>query len=90
MVSQHHENLDGTGYPVGLRDGQIHPWARMLRVIDSYESITAPRPWRAPFPSDRALVIVKTAWKAKPDYDPRFLQFFISFLEAIQAQQAQS
>ena len=90
MVSQHHENLDGSGYPVGLRDGQIHPWARMLRVIDSYESITALRPWRAPFPPDRALVIVKTAWKAKPDYEPRFLQFFILFLEAIQAQQALS
>jgi HD-GYP domain-containing protein (c-di-GMP phosphodiesterase class II) len=85
MVSQHHENLDGSGYPVGLEDGQIHPWARILRVIDSYESITAPRPWRAPFPPDRALVIVKTAWKAKPDYDPHFLQFFILFLEEIQA-----
>jgi HD-GYP domain-containing protein (c-di-GMP phosphodiesterase class II) len=88
MVSQHHENLDGSGYPEGLGAGQIHPWARMLRVIDSYESITAPRPWRTPFPPDRALVIVKTAWKAKPEYDPRFLQFFIWFLEAIQAQQA--
>jgi len=90
MVLQHHENMDGSGYPVGLQDGQIHPWARMLRVIDSYESITAPRPWRAPFPPDRALGIVKAAWKAKPDYDPHFLQFFILFLEAARAQQALS
>jgi HD-GYP domain-containing protein (c-di-GMP phosphodiesterase class II) len=85
MVSQHHENLDGSGYPAGLQDGQIHPWARILRVIDSYESITTPRPWRAPLPPDRALGIVKAAWKAKPDYDPHFLQIFAFFLEAIQA-----
>lgn len=36
VVYQHHEHLDGSGYPRQLRDEAIHPLARLLRVIDAY------------------------------------------------------
>lgn len=48
MIYQHHERLDGTGYPVGLVGEEIHPWARLLAVIDVFDAITAKRPYRQP------------------------------------------
>ncbi|MBY0522410.1 MAG: HD domain-containing protein [Gemmataceae bacterium] len=43
----HHERLDGTGYPLGLRDTQIPPLARLLAVCDVYAALCAHRPHRA-------------------------------------------
>ncbi len=40
MVLQHHEMLDGTGYPQGLKSGQITPGAKILAVIDTFEAVT--------------------------------------------------
>jgi len=46
MVYQHHERVDGTGYPVRVPKREIHPWARMLAVVDVFDSMTAKRPYR--------------------------------------------
>jgi HD-GYP domain-containing protein (c-di-GMP phosphodiesterase class II) len=45
-VSGHHERLDGTGYPDGLRDFQIKPLTRLLAVCDVYASLCVRRPHR--------------------------------------------
>jgi HD-GYP domain-containing protein (c-di-GMP phosphodiesterase class II) len=44
MVYQHHERMDGTGYPVHILGEEIHPWARMLSVVDVFDTMTAKRP----------------------------------------------
>jgi len=59
MVAQHHESDDGSGYPLGLPERAIHPWARLLRLLDSYEAMTSIRPWRAPLSSPKALKILR-------------------------------
>jgi HD-GYP domain-containing protein (c-di-GMP phosphodiesterase class II) len=46
MVYQHHEHVDGTGYPVCVQQKEIHPWARMLAVVDVFDTMTARRPDR--------------------------------------------
>ena len=46
MVYQHHERINGKGYPVGLVDDDIHPWARICAVADVYEALTSDRPYR--------------------------------------------
>lgn len=46
MVAQHHERLDGSGYPEGLSGGEIVLEARILAVADVVEAITADRPYR--------------------------------------------
>jgi hypothetical protein len=46
-VSGHHERLDGTGYPDGLRDFQIKPLTRLLAVCDVYASLCTRRAHRA-------------------------------------------
>jgi HD-GYP domain-containing protein (c-di-GMP phosphodiesterase class II) len=42
----HHERLDGTGYPAGLRDGQISPLTRLVAVCDVYAALCSLRPHR--------------------------------------------
>lgn len=46
MVRQHHERLDGSGYPRGLQGGQILPGARILAVADIVEALASHRPYR--------------------------------------------
>ena len=48
----HHERIDGSGYPRGLKGPQISPFARMLAIIDTYDTMTTPQVYqeeRAPF-----------------------------------------
>ncbi len=47
-VAQHHEHFDGTGYPRGLKGRRISLAARIVAVADTYEVMTAPRPYRRP------------------------------------------
>jgi HD-GYP domain-containing protein (c-di-GMP phosphodiesterase class II) len=46
LVYQHHERVDGKGYPVGFQGEEIHPWARMLAVVDVFDALTGVRPYR--------------------------------------------
>lgn len=46
-VEQHHERMDGTGYPIGLRNEQIMIEARIIAVADTYDAITSDRAYRA-------------------------------------------
>jgi putative two-component system response regulator len=50
VVSQHHERLDGKGYPYGLKEGEIHPWARILAVADVVDAMITHRPYRPALP----------------------------------------
>lgn len=54
-IYQHHERLDGSGYPRGLRGDQILPEARILAVADVLESIAAHRPYRPALGVEAAL-----------------------------------
>jgi len=56
MISlQHHERWDGTGYPYGLKDGEIAPEARMVQVADVFEALTHDRCYRPAWPIDKAV-----------------------------------
>ena len=47
MVLQHHERLDGSGYPFGLTDPDILLGSRVLAVADTVEAMASHRPYRA-------------------------------------------
>ena len=84
MTLQHHENGDGSGYPWGLRMKEIHQWGRLLRIIDSYESVTAGRPWRAAVSPSNALWQMKSEWQLTHAYDLEILKPFIKFMAGFQ------
>lgn len=47
MAHEHHERIDGSGYPLGLANGEICEAARIIAVADMVEAISAHRPYRA-------------------------------------------
>jgi diguanylate cyclase (GGDEF)-like protein len=55
IVRQHHERLDGTGYPLGLRGEEISLEARIIHVADAYTAMTRDRPYRRALGQDDAL-----------------------------------
>lgn len=55
IVHQHHERLDGSGYPRGLQGEAILPEARVLAVADVLESMAADRPYRPALGIEAAL-----------------------------------
>jgi putative two-component system response regulator len=55
MVYQHHERMDGSGYPRGLKGKEILPEARILGVADVVEAMASHRPYRAALGTDAAL-----------------------------------
>jgi HD-GYP domain-containing protein (c-di-GMP phosphodiesterase class II) len=59
MAFQHHERLDGTGYPRGLRGEQIHPWAQAVAVADVYDTITGDRTYGKGIPPHLAMAEVR-------------------------------
>src|SRR5690606_5187087 len=59
MARDHHERLDGTGYPCGRTAGELSCAARLCAVIDVFDSLTAARPYRGPMPPENALAIME-------------------------------
>jgi putative two-component system response regulator len=55
VVHQHHEKMNGSGYPQGLKEDEILPEARILVVADVVEAMASHRPYRAALGIDAAL-----------------------------------
>jgi PAS domain S-box-containing protein/putative nucleotidyltransferase with HDIG domain len=60
MIRQHHERLDGSGYPAGLSGAEILPEARVLAVADVVEAMISHRPYRPALPVEEALAEVES------------------------------
>lgn len=72
MIRQHHERLDGSGYPGGLRGDQIILEARILAVADVVEAISSHRPYRPSLGLDAALREIQD--RAGSAYDPAVVE----------------
>jgi HD-GYP domain-containing protein (c-di-GMP phosphodiesterase class II) len=59
LIRHHHERWDGTGYPDGLRGDEIPLLARVVQVVDIYDALTNPRPYKQAYSSARALEILQ-------------------------------
>lgn len=59
VAAQHHERLDGSGYPHGLTAAALTPAARVVAVADVYAALTEPRPHRPARPPDEAASVVR-------------------------------
>jgi len=57
-IGQHHERLDGYGYPKGLRGNEITVFGRMIAIVDVYDAITANRCYKVAMSSEKALQIL--------------------------------
>lgn len=75
MVNYHHENWDGTGYPVGLKEEEIPLAAQIISVVDVYCALTEKRPFRDGFSKEEALQIMKGESGKK--FHPDIFQIFL-------------
>lgn len=75
IIRHHHEKLDGSGYPDGLRGDDIPITARVLQIVDVYDALTTDRPYKKAFSITDALEtmkeeVIKGWWD--PDIFDRF------------------
>lgn len=71
MAYQHHERIDGSGYPVGCVGSEIHPLARLCAIVDVYEALTARRPYREPMSESTVMSLLNKG--SGTEFDPEML-----------------
>jgi len=76
----HHEKWDGTGYPDGLKGTQIPVSARLFAVIDVFDALTSPRPYRPGMHKTQARAYILE--QAGKHFDPDITAEFVRMLDA--------
>lgn len=74
IVLQHHERIDGSGYPNGLKDDDIHPLAKIVMIADVYDAMTSDRPHRVAHNQHDAIEYIMA--QAHKQYDFNTANFF--------------
>lgn len=81
IASSHHEYLDGSGYPKGLKADQISSLTRILTIADIYDSLTSnDRPYKGVVPVNRALDILQ-AMVNEGKLDKNLVRIFVDFIK---------
>lgn len=80
VVYQHHERVDGNGYPVGVPGHQIHPWAKLVSVVDVFDAMTGKRPYRRPITVQNALQYISR--NAGTQFDAEVVQCWMSAMNS--------
>lgn len=75
IILYHHEKVDGSGYPYGLKGIAIPLAARIAALADAYDAITSTRPYKAPLPHAEAVARIKAA--SGSHFDPLVVQAFL-------------
>jgi putative nucleotidyltransferase with HDIG domain len=71
----HHERWDGTGYPNKLKGEDIPLAARIFAVVDVFDALTSDRPYREPWPREKALDHIRG--QAGKHFDPMVVEVFL-------------
>jgi putative two-component system response regulator len=82
IIRHHHERWDGSGYPDGLRGGQIPLLARVVQTADIYDALTSARPYKPALKPNEALRILQEetdrGWR-----DPEIIKLFVRLHPAV-------
>jgi len=78
MVLQHHERIDGNGYPNGTAGKIICLGARIFGVADAFDAMTADRPYRKALGRERAIEIIKE--ESGKQFDPDVVKAFLEVM----------
>jgi HD-GYP domain-containing protein (c-di-GMP phosphodiesterase class II) len=79
LILHHHERLDGSGYPGGLRGSEIPLGARIISVADAYDALTTTRPYRPGRTHEEALSQLLLCRETQ--FDSQVVQAFCTSLE---------
>jgi len=78
IILCHHENLDGTGYPLGISGDKIPVESRIIAIADVFDALTTDRPYRKAFSEEEALLMMKNDVGKK--FDPEIFEVFLEVL----------
>src|SRR5690606_13818269 len=79
-VYSHHERVDGTGYPRGLKGDEIPLFGKIVAVADVFEAVSSERPYRHPMPVEEAVELVLGG--SGTQFDPEVLAAFVEAFDA--------
>lgn len=79
IAEQHHEKLDGTGYPHGLKGKELNELARMAAIVDVFSALTDRRVYKDPMSAEKAMDIIANEMSGN-HLDPHFVKMFRSVL----------
>lgn len=71
----HHERIDGTGYPLGLKGDSIEPFAKIIAIVDVYDAMTSARSYRGPVCPLEVVHFFESEGFGK--FDPQYLTVFL-------------
>ena len=78
VTRSHHERWDGRGYPDGKSGSDIHQFARIAAVADTYDAVTSERPYRDAAPAHVGVSIVRDG--AGTAFDPEIVEIFFKIV----------
>lgn len=84
IVRHHHEQWDGLGYPDGLKGEQIPITARIISVVDCFDSVREDRPFRRGMTRDEAIALLLRG--SSSHFDPNVVELFIKHLPRFESQ----
>lgn len=85
IVHEHHERVDGTGYPRGLKGSEIGLLSKIVSVADAYDAMTSVRPYRKKMMSPEE-AFRELERKAGTQFDARVVRVFVMLLDGGQDQ----
>lgn len=77
----HHEKYDGTGYPEGLAGEDIPLFGRIVAIADVFDALTTLRPYKEPWPVEKAWEFLKT--QGGRHFDPELLDLFLGNFDTV-------
>lgn len=81
IARSHHEKWDGSGYPDGLKGESIPIAARIAAISDVFDALLSKRPYKDPWPLEKALSLMKE--NSGTHFDPTLLDVFFTHLDEI-------
>jgi putative two-component system response regulator len=80
IIRHHHEHSDGSGYPDGLREGEIPLLPRILQVVDIYDALTTERPYKPALGHEQAVATMRAEARSGL-WDQELVAEFFSMLD---------
>lgn len=76
IAAQHHEHIDGSGYPHGLKGSKIHKFSKLVAIADVYDALTSERPYKKAYMPHIAYNIMVNLDRGQ--FDPHLLSLFFN------------
>lgn len=83
IVMQHHERVDGTGYPLGLKEKDICDGGLLLAILDTFDAITHSRAHEAHLQRPKKMAVIEINRIAKGQFSVKWMQAFNSGMAAL-------